>query len=38
MKKILLIIITFVGASIVYQRVAGNKLQEITTEIKISAQ
>ena len=37
MKKILLISIALVGAGIIYLAVAGNKLQEITTEIEISA-
>lgn len=37
MKIILLIIIVFVVAGIIYLAVAGNKLQEITTEIEISA-
>lgn len=37
MKKILLIVIALVGAGIIYLAVAGNKLQEITTEIEISA-
>jgi hypothetical protein len=37
MKKIVLISIALVGAGIIYLAVAGNKLQEITTEIEISA-
>jgi len=37
MKKILLIFVASVGAGIIYLAVAGNKLQEITTEIEISA-
>jgi len=37
MKKILLIFIALVGAGIIYLAVAGNKLQEITTEIEIAA-
>jgi hypothetical protein len=37
MKKILLIVMALVGAGIIYLAVAGSKLQEITTEIEISA-
>jgi len=37
MKKILLISIALVGAGVIYLAIAGNKLQEITTEIEISA-
>ena len=37
MKKILLIVIALAGAGIIYLAVAGGKLQEIKTEIEISA-
>jgi hypothetical protein len=37
MKKIILILIVLVGAGITYLAVAGSKLQEIKTEIEISA-
>ena len=37
MKKILLILVALVGAGIVYLAVAGSELQEIQTEIEISA-
>jgi len=37
MKKILLILVALVGAGIIYLAVAGSKLQEIKTEIEISA-
>lgn len=37
MKKIILIIVVLVGAGITYLAVAGSKLQEIKTEIEISA-
>jgi len=36
-KKILLIVIALICAGIIYLAVAGSKLQEITTEIEISA-
>ena len=37
MKKILFIFVALVGSGIIYLAVAGNQLQEITTEIEISA-
>ena len=37
MKKISYVFISLVGAGIIYLAVAGNKLQEITTEIEIAA-
>ena len=37
MKKIILILIVLVGAGITYLAVAGSKMQEIKTEIEISA-
>jgi len=37
MKKIILILIALVGAGIIYLAVAGSKLQEVKTEIEISA-
>ena len=37
MKKIILVIITLVAAGIIYLAVAGSQLQEIKTEIEISA-
>ena len=37
MKKIILILIASVGAGIIYLAVAGSKLQEIESEIEISA-
>lgn len=37
MKKILLLFLAIVSAGIIYLAVAGNELQEITTEIDISA-
>ena len=37
MKKIILILVALVGAGITYLAVAGSKLQEIKTEIEISA-
>jgi len=37
MKKIILILIALVGAGIIYLAIAGSKLQEVKTEIEISA-
>ena len=37
MKTIIFILIALVGAGIIYLVIAGSKLQEITTEIEISA-
>ena len=37
MKKLFLIIIALLGAGIIYLAIAGSKLQEIKTEIEISA-
>jgi hypothetical protein len=37
MRKILVILVALVGAGIIYLAVAGNKLQEIKTDIEISA-
>ena len=37
MKKIILILISLMGAGIIYLAVAGSELQEIKTEIEISA-
>jgi len=37
MKTIIIILIALVGAGIIYLVIAGSKLQEITTEIDISA-
>jgi hypothetical protein len=37
MKKIIIVLIALVGAGITYLAIAGSKLQEIKTEIEISA-
>lgn len=37
MKKLLLILLALTGAGIIYLAIAGSELQEITTEIEISA-